>query len=317
MTHVPRNIQAPFTATDFWTQWNSTTPRMALFIKITPQSFWSSVSPVGLTSNTRDMTLPGHPGITFKSAPGITPTAVEQILDEAANLEMTGIYQTGAIEQEDVVAGKWNFGTIEVWSQSWEHPEYGELLHAKCKTGEIKDYQTYFVAEARGYMSLLSNDVNKVTSRFCRVKEFGDAECGKDLNDTVDIDGDTYEISQTGLVVVSSGGDGELIDFDNTNWVGTFPAHDTLFRNGKVTMTSGANAGVSREISETTGVFPGMRLGVKRHFPFEVQAGETFDLVAGCDRTIENCMRYENIANRRAEDWVPTVEVVHRIPPSS
>lgn len=315
MPHVPRNIQAPHTASTFWAQWNSTTPRMALFILITPQTFWTSVSPVGITSNTRNMTLPGHPGITFYSTPGITPTQVEQVLDEPTNLEMTGIYQTGIFEQVDVVAGKWNFATIEVFSASWEHPEYGELVHGVCKSGELKDYQTYFTAEARGIMSLLSQNVNKVTSRFCRVKDFRDAECGH-TSATVTIDAVVYNIEQSALPIVETTPLPEGLFFSDGDVVGNNPPIG-FFANGKVTCVTGANAGVSREISQSAPSGGFVRVYVKRTFPFEIEMGDTFDLVAGCNRSIEDCMKFENIVNRRAEDWIPTVEAVHRIPPAS
>lgn len=310
--HTPRNIQAPNDAADFWGQWNSTTPRMALFIKITPQSFWTGVSAVGITSNTRDMTLPGHPGMTFKSAPGITPTVCEQALGEPANLEMTGVYQTGIFEQADVAAGKWNFSTVEVFSASWEHPEYGELVHAKCKMGEVKDYQTYFTAEARGLMSLLSNDVNKVTSRFCRVKEFRDAECGHTAS-TVTIASVVYDIEQDTVVFDHAG---ELIETDATVLTGN-PPPDDFFKNGKLTATSGVNNGVSREIASSQILAGSLYLKVKRPFPFDLQAADTVHLIAGCTRTIEDCMKYDNIINRRAEDWIPGIEAVNRVPPSN
>lgn len=333
MPHVPRNIQGGFSASDFWTQWNSVNPRMALFVLITPQSFWTSVDPVGLTSNTRDMTLPGQPGITFKSSPGITPTLAEQALGESSTLEFTGVYQAGIFEQEDVIAGKWNFATIEVFVACWDRSgpdkrNYGELVIAKCKTGEVKDYQTYFTAEARGYVGLLSNDVNKVTSRFCRVKEFGDAECGVNLAGTVTINGTAYDLQQSGLggVIEPSPVYINEIGFDTSLFAGNtpsepdFPDYFARFVNGKMTVTSGANAGVSREIAaaQEHGVFgyPFMNLNLKRKFPFELD-GEVYTLTMGCNRSIEDCIIYDNIINRRAEDYVPGIEAANRVPPSS
>lgn len=179
--HTPRNIQPPNDAADFWAQWSSVNPRVALFVKITPQSFWTGASAIGFTSNTRDMTLPGHVGITFKSAPGITPTLVDQVLGETASIDMQGVYQTGIFEQADVIAGKWNFAEIEVFSASWQNTDLGELVHFKGNLGEFKDYQLFFTAEGRGLIGRLSRDVDDKTQRLCRVAEFGNARCGKVL----------------------------------------------------------------------------------------------------------------------------------------
>lgn len=325
--HTPRNVQGPYTATDFWNQWSSVNPRMTLFVKVTPKSFWTGVSTIGFTSNTRDMTLPGHAGITFKSAPGITPTLAEQALDEPTNLEMTGVYKTGIIEQTDVIAGKWNFSTIEVFSACWDNVNLGELVHFKGNLGEVKDYQTYFTAEGRGLISRLSNDVNKVTSRLCRVKEFRDAECGHTAT-TVVIGGVTYNVTQTNVTgsPVSVGSQYCAAIFDTSTFAGTVPTapnlatYAALFTNGKITATSGPNNGVSREISgaaEATGGFPYIRMETKRAFPFPIDTSTTFNLVMGCDRTIEDCKKFSNIVNRRAEDWIPGIEVANRIPNSN
>ena len=198
MAHAPRNIQAPNVAADFWAQWNSTNPRMALFVKITPKADWTGASALGFTSNSRNMTLPGHPGITFYSSPGITPTIVEQSLGETSTLELSGVYQTSIFERSDVLAGKYSFATVEVFSASWQDTDLGELLHFKGTVGEFKDYGTYFTAEGRGLIGQLSVDVSEVTQRTCRVKVFGNARCKKVLTGSF-----TYDATSdvTGAVI--------------------------------------------------------------------------------------------------------------------
>lgn len=318
--HVPRNIQSPNVAADFWAQWSSINPRMALFVLITPQSFWTSVNPVGITSNTRDMTLPGHSGITFKSAPGIVPSVVEQLLDDPANLEMQGIYQTGIFEQADVIAGKWNFATIEVFSACWDDVDLGEFLHFKGKLGEVKDYQYYFTAEARGPINLLSQEVVPVTSRFCRVKEFRDTECGHTAS-TVTINSVVYNITETGIQPDGAFlPDETLLTLIADGFVGNAPP-ENYYANGKITAESGDNEGVSREIAYSSAVYgsspTAIDVQLKRPFPFNIAGTETFTLTAGCARTLEDCMKFGNVINRRAEDWIPTIESANRVPPSS
>jgi len=196
MPHTPRNVQGPYTAADFWAKYNSVTPRMNIFIKITPRFG----DPVGLAGTTRDMTLPGHPGITFKAKPGISPSVLETALDEPTNLDMTGIYESGIFEHTDVLAGKWNFAQVEVFTACWANVNLGELVEMKGNLGELKDYQTYFIAEGRGLLSRLSNEVDPCTNRFCRVKRFRDGECGHTAS-TVTIDGDVYDIEYVDVPV--------------------------------------------------------------------------------------------------------------------
>jgi uncharacterized phage protein (TIGR02218 family) len=308
--HEIRNIQSPYTETDFWNQWGSVNPRMSLFILVTPKSFWTGVSPVGFTSNTRDMTLPGHPGVTFHSTPAITPTQVEQSLGVAGNLEMTGLYQSSIFERGDVIAGKWNFATVEVFSACWDNTDLGELVHFKGNLGEFKDYESYFTGEGRGFIDRLTNDVNKVTQRSCRVKDFGDAECGKDLSGTVTIDGTPYDLQ----IDVQPDG-----SFDNQDTLLVFLGSgidqpENFFANGKMIANDGANAGISREIAySSAGIGATIQLQLKRPFPFPFAGTESITLVAGCRRTIEDCRKYNNAVNFRGEPYLPGIESANRI----
>lgn len=315
MAHTPRNIQAPNVAADFWTQWGSINPRMCVCVKITPRVGTA----IGLTSNTRDMTLPGHVGITFKATPGITPTVIESSLDEPTILEMTGIYNADSFTDEAVRAGTWNFAEVEVFSVSWQDVDLGEFLHFRGNMGEFKDYQTFFTAEGRGLLSRLSNDVNIVTSRFCRVKDFCDTQCGKAVTDTVLIGGNNYEIQQVNKNATPGIATNSIVftlaDFDGTIPV-TLPeqeAYAALWANGKITGTSGANNGVSRELSVGTDFGANLILYVKRPFPNTVSSGDDFTITMGCNRTIEDCMKFGNIVNRRAEDWIPGLETANRV----
>lgn len=319
MSHTPRNIQGGYTAADFWTQWSSVTPRMCICMLVTPRVGTA----LGFTSNTRDMTLPGHVGITFRSTPAITPTVVEQVLDEPTNLELTGLYTSDSFDQTEVLAGKYNFAEIEIFSVCWNNVNLGEFLHFRGNLGEMKDYQTFFTAEARGLISRLSNDAHSVTSRFCRVKEFRDAQCGHTAA-TVTVSAVAYNTTQTNVTGTAfSVGDQHFgAIFDTSAWAGNDPSSPNLaafmlrYANGKITATSGDNNGVSREISvmtEATGGHPYVNIITKRPFPFVIDTSTTFNLVMGCNRTIEDCMIYSNIVNRRAEDWIPGIEAANKI----
>lgn len=314
MAHVPRNIQGGYTATDFWNQWESDTPRMALLVKITSKAEFGSVVR-GFTTNTRNMTMPGHAGVTFYSTPGMSPTIVEQALDEAPTMELSGAYVTGIIEQTEVTAGKWNGASAEIFSACWDNVNLGELLHFKGVIGEVRDYQTYFTCEGRGMISKLSQEVDKVTQRLCRVKEFRDSECGHSAS-TVVISAVTYNVVHT-LVQVGADAarDATFVDIVSSTFTGTVPP-ENFFANGKMTCTTGQNAGLSREIAyNSASSFGVMQVQLKRPFPFTIKyPTDRYTLTAGCNRTIEDCMKFTNITRRRAEDWIPGIESANRLP---
>lgn len=326
MPHSPRFIQSPYVVADFWANWDSVNPRIALFVKVTSKADFGSAT-LGFTTNSRDMTLPGHAGVTFRPSSALTPTVIEQGLDEPSNLEMTGAYEQTGFSQPDVIAGKWAFASIEVFSACWDDQtatggidkrRYGELLHFKGNLGEFKDYQTYFTAEGRGLISRLSNDVNAVTSRLCRAPEYGDPVfCKKDLTGNVTIGATAYKITQTGIQAVSVPlGTAIAIDIFTLGMTGNIPPAN-FYKNGKMTGTTGNNAGISREIASSSAASSGIiSLGLKRPFPFVLTAtgGEIFTLVQGCDHTIEDCIQNDNIVNRRAEDYIPGIESITRLP---
>jgi uncharacterized phage protein (TIGR02218 family) len=286
-------------------------------VKVTSTSHFGSAVKA-FTSNSRSMsTLLGHVGVTFKPTTGITTTVVEQSLGEAANLEFNGAYHADSFTQTDVMIGKWNFADIEVFSVCWDNVNLGELVHFKGKLGEFKDYQTHFTCEARGYISLLSEDVNIVTSRLCRVKDFRDSECGH-ASATVTISAVSYNVVHTGTTAASNAATTqEYIVITSASYTGTAPP-DGFFTNGKITGTSGANNGVSREISYSVDTaVPNTRIYLKRPFPYDITAGETFTLTAGCNRTLEDCKKFSNAANFRGEAFIPGLEQITKLPTAS
>lgn len=323
--HTIRNKQGGNTDTDFWNKWSSVNPRMAMFVKITPKSFFTGVDPIGFTSNTRDMTLPGHGALVFKSAVGIAPTAIEQALDNPTTFEVKGLYQSGLFEQEDVIKGKWDFATVEIFAACWDNLNLGELLLFKGNMGEFKDYQIYFSAEGRGLISRLSSDSGEVTTRYCRVKEFRNAQCGHTAS-TVTIDSVVYDISSqiiAGSFDVKNRRQLEIPDFSNTVAVANiWPTG--FFNNGKFVIDPNEinevpNEGLSREILKYT--YDSLNdlaiFSFKRPFPYEFGASITASVMAGCNRTVEDCRKYGNIINFRGEPYIPGIENMNRVPTSS
>ncbi|WP_439891607.1 DUF2163 domain-containing protein [Ralstonia sp. 25C] len=81
------------------------------------------------------------------------------------------------------------------------------------------------------------------------------------------------------------------------------------FAYGTVTFLTGANAGYSTEVKSFA---PGV-VTVALPFPFPVSAGDTYTIVAGCDRTFGTCKtRFNNVVNFRGEPYVPGADTTLR-----
>lgn len=77
---------------------------------------------------------------------------------------------------------------------------------------------------------------------------------------------------------------------------------------GLITMTSGANQGLSRTCKEHTP----SHLVALQFWPFPVAVGDTFTLRAGCDRLKATCFsaKFNNGARFRAQPFIPVPETV-------
>jgi uncharacterized phage protein (TIGR02218 family) len=316
MAHAVRNKTGGHVDADFWTQYASQTPRMALCVKITSSATWGSEI-VGFTTNSRNMTLTAHAGVTFKATAALSPTAVTQTLDVASVMELTGAYETGEFEEADLLAGKWDQAEVEVFSVCWDDETLGEVLWHKGNLGEAKTFDNGFSAETRSAISKLSNIVNPVTTTNCRNLRdggFRGTACGH-VASTVDISAVTYNIEATVTVATVT---------DEYHLIVTHPvgaAYETpvgfFAPNGKMTVNTAANHSgtLQREIETSSVAAAGVyTLTLRRKFPFTVEVGDTFDIVAGCSGSVEDCIKYTNIERRQAEDYIPNIESANRIP---
>lgn len=319
--HTPRNIQAPNTATDFWNRWSSVNPRMALFIKITPQDEFrknTERDPIGLTSNTRDMELPGHPSVVFKSAAGMIPSEMAQSFGEASTMEFQGLYSDGIFSAEDILNGSFIDAFVEIFASPWDNPNLGELVFFTGHLGDLEHYGTYFKGEIRGLSAKLSQETGPVTSRNCRVA-FRSTACGHTAS-TVTIGGNTFNIQYSGTLggnVIQS--TRSFLTVSLTPWPDPIIPQN-FFQNGKVTIN-----GVTRQIASSTSFAEDaipepevpLILTLKRPFPFTPELGDAVTIIAGCNKRVEDCRKFNNIVNFRGEPYVPGIEVINKVPPPS
>jgi uncharacterized phage protein (TIGR02218 family) len=84
------------------------------------------------------------------------------------------------------------------------------------------------------------------------------------------------------------------------------PSSTTPFLLGTITGVAGANTGYSRTIA---GFVSGATVSVKLAFLSPIAAGDQFQLLPGCDRTIATCMNvFNNAANFGGCPYIPTPE---------
>jgi uncharacterized phage protein (TIGR02218 family) len=77
------------------------------------------------------------------------------------------------------------------------------------------------------------------------------------------------------------------------------------FSSGEVEWLTGANAGRRMEIKE----FSNKQFTLVLPMPNNIAAGDTFNAIAGCDKTFNTCFsKFSNAVNFRGEPYVPGMD---------
>ena len=232
-------------------------------------------------------------GVTYSPLAGFTQTDVESGSQLAPdNLEVEGFLQAPSIDLEDIHSGRWDNAKIDLFEVNRANPAMGARL-LRCGTlGDVRASRDSFTAEFRGLLQQLNKNVVRITTQQCNA-DLGDSRCKVDLA--------PFTVTGTITSVVNSG---EFTDTSRTEVEDWFSA-------GKLTMTSGANAGYSMEVKHYTagGTF-------KLYLPlyFEVEVGDTYSVYAGCQkRFTQDCKnKFNNVLNFRGFPHVPQNKIYKR-----
>ena len=136
----------------------------------------------------------------------------------------------------------------------------------------------------------LTYTIGDLYSPACRAA-LGDARCGVDL----------VEHSVSGEVAVPE----SLLQFTDAGR----DEESGLFDHGKMTFSSGANAGLSMEVKHYQKLVSGGRFTLAMPLPYALEAGVSYSVSKGCDKSLGTChSRFGNVANYRGEPLVPGLD---------
>lgn len=241
----------------------------------------------GFTTHVADISDVPAPynGITFQARSAFTPSEIDTNANLAVdNLEVAGILSSLTITENDLLAGRWDFATVEVFELNYADRTQGVEKKRFGTLGNVSRRGSGFRAELRGLMQYLQHPIGEVFQTTCRA-QLGDARCTVNL----------ASFTVTGAVGTPNG----QVGF--THSARTEPAG--WFDNGVLTWTSGANNGIQAHIRQHTagGVFT-----FAQPMPFAIVAGDGYSLVAGCrKRLIDDCKtKFNNVNNFRGEPYV-------------
>jgi len=218
-------------------------------------------------------------GVTYAAASGFTAGEITSSADLSVdNLSVMGALTSDSLNEHDLAAGLFDNAAIEIWRVNWAAPDQRVLLRSGT-LGEVKRGRCAFEAEVRGLAQALNQPVGRVFGHNCDAV-LGDTRCTVALTPvagTVATVTDNRRFTASGLPVFASG------------W----------FASGKLTFTTGANAGRAMEIKRHS-------LGAAVSFELwqamseVIAVGDGFTVTPGCDHAFSTCKtKFANAVNFR------------------
>ena len=240
----------------------------------------------GFTDHDEDVALGD---VVCRAGSGLSGSEATQKLGFAADgSEIAGALADDTLNEADLAAGRYDSATVELWLADWTEPALHVLL-AKGTLGEVRREGPAFSAEVRGQSDRLSQDSGRLYTATCAA-DLGDRRCSIDLNNPAF----RGTGSVSALNATSSFTAAGLESFD-----------DGWFSAGKLTFTTGANAGLSVEVKrhrKDTAV----SFDLWQAMPEPIAAGDTFTVTAGCDKRLATCHgRFNNVVNFRGFPHIP------------
>jgi len=237
-----------------------------------------------------------YDGNLFAVAP-LQPSRFDEQGDLSPNqLEMAINLDGSGITEAALMGHVWDRARLTIQAIDWSNlaaaPERtwrGFLARAEILQGQLSRCE--FLSTSH----LLSQPIGDLYSSTCRVVEYGDAQCGKDVT------AETFT--------------GEVVDVTDasTFTVNVTQAEPNYFQYGPCKFTSGLNAGGDKlQIKTSTPNGTDTDLVIVQDFPFEVQLGDEIEIIRGCDREFETCKARLNALRFRGEPGIPGLDKLLR-----
>lgn len=271
----------------------SQVPTLAVLVRLTREDG----TILGFTSTDKTLTVGGT---TYEKSSAISPSALRSTAGAGVdNMDLMGLLNSDRITDADILAGLYDGATVELFVCNYEDTSEGVLTLPQGTLGEVSFEDGSYVVEFRSLAQRLQQDTLDVTQPECRAPVFGDpSTCASGgLIGTHALA--FYTRTGKTVTVVTSQSRFSVASVDVTGF----------FDYGKAICTSGLNVGITREIKESL-INAGTAIVILRQaFPFALQVGDVFTLIAGCDHRFSTCVnKYDNANNFRGEPHVPLMD---------
>lgn len=214
--------------------------------------------------------------------------------------EVLGILDHAALNEDDILLGRYDGAVVESWVVNWLEPAQTLLLRVDT-IGEIVREDGVFRAELRSGQAALNVTRGRLYQGLCDAVA-GDGRCGVGL--------DTPQFSATGTVVT-------VADPFRLVVAGLSGFAEDWFSFGMARWEGGRRMGLSDAVLTHRKEAVGDVLGFGRRVGEWVVPGDVLKVTAGCDRRFATCKaKFANAVNFRGFPHIPGSDFVLRHPRS-
>lgn len=220
--------------------------------------------------------------VSYAAATGFTAGEVTSGADLSVdNLSVMGALTSASLNEHDLAAGLFDNAAIEIWRVNWAAPDQRVLMRSGT-LGEVKRGKCAFEAEVRGLTQAFNQPVGRVFAHGCDAV-LGDARC-------------TVAVTAVAATVAT------VADARRFTAAGLGGYADGWFAHGKLTFTTGANAGRAMEVKRHT-LASGLELW--QAMSEAVSVGDGFTVTPGCDHAFATCKtKFANALNFRGHPYM-------------
>jgi len=233
----------------------------------------------------REITLSGD---VYSPVGGFSASAEESTDGvRAGNRDLKGVLRDERITFADLDAGKYRGCRIEEFIVDLMYPWKGNLRRNSYHIINTSFNGETYEVDLDGPLTKLGITRGYTHQRSCSVENFGDARCGFDLEAVRVSASVTVVDSRKQLQTTIPTGEGE-----------------EFYDEGQITWGVGsANEGLKSDVkaySEANGV-----IVLQVETPYDIEVGDDFTIVPGCNREFSTCQRFQNEANFRGFPHIP------------
>jgi len=256
---------------------------------------------LGFTDHDKALTIDINPPIdslAYNPAVIDSPGAIAETADLAVdNFSFDAFLDiSGGIARADLLAGLYDGAKIKIFVIDWTYQSYGIMPLKRGWLGPVAIQNGKFQAEFRSLAQKLQQPIGRSYLPLCDA-DLGDSRCAKVLT-TFTKTGTAGTVTSRSVFAATITGGGAAANY---------------YRYGKLTWTSGANDGVSREVQENTYAAPNYGMTLCLAMERAVVAGDTFSIIAGCDKSAMICAsRFSNFINFRGFPYIPGRDVINQ-----